>query len=79
MGCGFWAATLRDGLWRAIRGVAALTNGITIRFAPRLATHPSKGRLGHEGFNQRFPRNPQAKGNSKELNPPDSLTLRGTR
>jgi hypothetical protein len=50
-----------DGLLRAIRCVAALTNGITInaklaqaRFAPRLAAHPSKTRLGHAGFNQRF-------------------------
>ncbi|OZA78999.1 MAG: hypothetical protein B7X64_11520 [Halothiobacillus sp. 39-53-45] len=31
-----------------------LTNGITIRFAPRLAAHPSKARLGHKGFDQRF-------------------------
>jgi hypothetical protein len=48
-----------DGLLRAIRCVAALTNGITInaklaqaRFAPRLAAHPSKDRLGHEGLDQ---------------------------
>ncbi|MBN2854650.1 MAG: hypothetical protein JXK51_00250, partial [Halothiobacillaceae bacterium] len=27
---------------------------ITIRFAPRLAAHPSKARLGHKGFDQRF-------------------------